>query len=194
MRVKATELLCRISLCGVLAAAGAGCEREQRPLGAASGASLGAPEYTVVANISSPPGLSTVSDVAPKLAKAELSPEELYVKNCSACHQVSGAGVPGVFPPLVNSPYVLSDNTDRMASIMLYGLAGPIHVLGTQYVSAMAPLGATLSDDELAKVATYVRASWGNKAAPVAPSVFAEMRKKWGTHGPFNIQELGEEK
>ena len=181
-------------LLGCLAAATLACEREQRQIGAAPGASMGSPEYSVVASLSSPPGLSTVSDVAPKLAKADLSGEELYLKNCSACHQVTGAGIPGVFPPLVNSPYVLSDNTERMASIMLYGLAGPIHVLGTQYVSAMAPLGAVMTDEELSKTANYVRSSWGNKAPAIPPSVYAEMRKKWGTRGPFNIQELGEEK
>jgi len=65
--------------------------------------------------------------------------------------------------------------------------------LGTTYASAMAGLGAQFNDEELAAIATYIRSSWSNSAGPVGAEVLAEMRKKWGTRGPFNIQELGEE-
>ena len=122
--------------------------------------------------------------------------EALYQANCIACHQATGQGIPGAFPPLVNSPYVLSDNKDRMAAIMLYGLMGPINVLGTTYSGVMTAVGMTakLSNEELAGIANYVRTSWGNKADSVDPAVFESARTKYGARGPFNIQELGEEK
>ena len=81
-----------------------------------------------------------------------------------------------------------------MASIKQYGHSVPINVLGTTYQSAMAPLGAQFKDEELAAIATHVRTSWSNKAGPVDAKVFAAMRQKWGSRGPFAIAELGEEK
>ena len=127
------------------------------------------------------------------MSSLSLGGRRYFKTNCSACHQVTGAGIPGVFPPLDASAYVTGDNLDRLASIMIYGLVGPIKVNGQQYNSAMAGLGATLKDEELAKIATYIRGAWSNKAGEVEPSVFAAMRTKWGARGPFAITELGEE-
>lgn len=115
----------------------------------------------------------------------------LFVKHCSACHQVTGTGIPGAFPPLDGSLYVTSDNTSRLAAIMLYGLQGPITVKGMTYSGLMTPFRSTLKDDELAAIATHIRNSWSNKADPVKPELFAEIRKKWGERAQFTIQELG---
>ncbi len=170
-----------------------GCERENFDIGARRGPLPGSPQYAAVSSVTAAPGLTYIEDVLPKKTGGAIDASALFVKNCSACHQATGLGIPGAFPPLDGSPYVLSDKTDRMASIMLYGLMGPIKVKGTQYVNVMAALGGSMSDEELAAVATYVRSSWSNKAGPLQPIVFADMRKKWGTRGPLNIQELGEE-
>lgn len=171
-----------------------GCERRSQDFGGVE-----TPENSPAYSSSETPSAATeiaavnVASVAPKIA-GELDGKALFAANCSACHQIGGTGVPGAFPPLVNSPYVIGDNVQRMASIMLYGLQGPINVLGTTYNSVMAPLGATLKDDELAAIATYVRSAWGNAASPVSADVFAELRQKWGTRSMFQISELGEEK
>lgn len=171
------------------------CERESRPAGGASSSPLGSPEYTNAASVSAVKSVSYVTAVAPrpKGAPVAIDPAALYTQNCAACHQATGQGVPAVFPPLAKSPYVIGENVERMASIMLYGLIGPIKVLGQDYNSAMVGLGGTLSDEQLSAIAGYVRSNWGNEASPVGPEVFAAMREKWGTRGPFNIQELGEE-
>ena len=168
------------------------CDRQSREI-TGKAPQQGTPEYQAAANIYTVPGKANLKELDPT---ANLGPDgkALYTKNCSACHQLNGLGVPGAFPPLDGSEYVLSDKTDRMASIMLYGLLGPITVKGTQFASAMAPLGGTLTDEELAAVATYVRSAWSNKAGAVEAKVFTEMRSKWGARGPFNITELGEEK
>lgn len=169
------------------------CERKSEKIGQKENAPMGQPAYEGEANkFQSPGDASVLASVAiPK--EGELNGEALYQKNCGACHQVGGTGVPGAFPPLDGSPYVIGDNVERMAAIMVYGLMGPIEVLGTTYNSAMAPLGS-LKDDELAAIATYVRSAWSNSAAPVDASVFASVRQKWGTRAMFSIQELGEEK
>lgn len=171
-----------------------GCHRDEDPIGGKANAPMSTPAYTVGSEAKNygVPRAAYVADVMPQPAGA-IDGAKLYAATCAACHQVTGAGVPGAFPPLDGSPYVTSAKTDRMASIMLYGLSGPINVKGTVYQSAMPPQGQ-LKDAELAAIATYVRSSWSNKAEPVDAAVFAEMRKKWGARGPFNINELGEEK
>ena len=110
--------------------------------------------------------------------------------NCAACHQVTGQGVPGAFPPLAPSEYVTGDNVERLAAIMIYGLMGPIEVNGVTYNSVMAPLGATLGDEELAAIGTYIRSNWGNSSSPVGADVFAGTRTKYGARGPFQITEF----
>lgn len=169
------------------------CDRVPEPIGAAPRAPDGSPKYTVeLSSVSAVSRESHIVEVAPKIGGG-LDGAKLYATNCSACHQINGQGVPGAFPPLDGSEYVLSDKVDRMASIMIYGLVGPITVKGQNYASAMAPLGATLKDDELAAIATYVRSAWSNKAGAVEATTFTEMRSKWGTRAPFTIEELGAE-
>ena len=46
-----------------------------------------------------------------------------YMLICIACHQATGMGLPAVFPPLTNSPYV-AGSADRLAAIILKGNAG----------------------------------------------------------------------
>lgn len=156
---------------------------------------IGAPVYGVEEQVALTSRVSHIEEIAPILAgDGVLDGAALYIKSCGACHQPTGAGLPAVFPPLDKSPYVVGDNVERLASIMLYGLVGPVNVLGTTYSSAMMGLGAQFNDQELAAIGTHVRASWSNKAGPVEAKLFADMRAKWGSRGPFTIQELGEEK
>ena len=79
----------------------------------------------------------------------------------------------GNFPPLNKSRFVVGDNVQRMASIMLYGLSGPLVVRGETYGTVpMVGLGGSLSDDELAAIGTYVRSAWDNEAGPLEPELF----------------------
>lgn len=187
IRIVAAAILLVVVVC-------AACERKPRQIGAPQSGSP-APVSSVSADAAAAAQSAHVVYAAPSAAvKAVLNAQELYVKNCAACHQVNGQGIPPVFPPLAASSYVVGANVERLASIMLYGLIGPVHVNGVLYNGAMVGLGPVLSDEELSAIATYVRTSWLNKTEPVDPGVFAEMRKKWGSRGPFLISELGEDK
>jgi len=170
------------------------CERNKTPVGGKASAPISQPAYdeSAVAQTNLLPGLSNVSEVSPSQPPAALDGAALFAANCAACHQVSGQGVPNAFPPLDASPYVTGDNVERMAAIIIYGLQGPIKVLGKDYNSVMAPLGR-LGDKELAAIATYIRSAWSNKAGAVDAKVFEEVRTKYGTRGMFQISELGEE-
>jgi mono/diheme cytochrome c family protein len=150
------------------------------------------PPYTAVANDESIQTTTIVKAVLPE-GEEVLDGQALFAANCSACHQLTGSGVPGAFPPLNKSPYVISDKTDRMAAIILYGLQGEIEVLGSTYNGVMAPLGGTLNDKKIAAIMTYIRSAWDNKAGPVTPDVVTGVRTKWGTRSMFKIEELGKE-
>jgi mono/diheme cytochrome c family protein len=90
--------------------------------------------------------------------------ERLYQNNCQGCHQQSGRGVPGAFPPVVGSPWV-TGAPETLVRILLHGLQGPVEVAGTTYNGAMPPWKEVLKDEEIAAVATYLR-QWSPNAAP----------------------------
>ena len=96
---------------------------------------------------------------------------DLYLKNCFACHQMRGQGIPGVFPPLAGSDYLLAD-IDRAIRILCEGLNGEITVNARRYAGVMPP--AILQDEEVASVLNYVLRNWGN----AGPEVTSEQVKK----------------
>lgn len=102
--------------------------------------------------------------------------QELYAR-CATCHMATGEGVPGAFPPLAGSEWVTGP-VSRPIAILLHGLQGEITVKGTTYNSMMMAYGtgAPMTDDEVAAVLTYVRASFGNTAAAVTAEEVAKVR------------------
>ena len=117
--------------------------------------------------------------------------EKVFQLTCMACHQVNGQGLPPSFPPLAESKW-LAQNPQFLARIVLYGLQGPITVKGTEFNFIMAPLGAALSDEQIAHALTYVRQEWGNSASAVDPAVVTTARAETGDRGPWTIEELAE--
>lgn len=109
--------------------------------------------------------------------------KQLYAALCVACHQASGKGLPGVFPPLDGSEWVLGDER-IVANILLHGIAGEITVAGVSYQGAM-PAFKQLADAELAAVASHVRSQWSNQAAPITAELFAKERQASTRTTPF---------
>ena len=90
----------------------------------------------------------------------------IYAANCAACHQATGKGVPGSFPPLDGSKIVNGPKEGQIA-IVLHGKPG----------TAMPPW-TQLSDIDIAAVITYTRNSWSNKTGEaVQPSDIKGARK-----------------
>jgi len=117
---------------------------------------------------------------------AELSPHDrgkkIFAANCQTCHQATGEGVPGQYPPLAGSEFT-NGGSRRMAMIVLKGLQGPVKVKGQQYGSAvMQPWDKTLNDQKIADVMTYERSEWGNQASPVTAEQIAALRKELASH------------
>lgn len=90
----------------------------------------------------------------------------VYKNVCMACHQQTGLGVPGAFPPLAGSEWVNGD-PKVIAKMVLKGIQGPIKVKGNDYNGVMPAFESQLNDGEIAAVANYIRNEWGNKATEV---------------------------
>ena len=117
----------------------------------------------------------TLADLAGPAPGATADGKQLFTAHCVACHQATGKGLAGVFPPLDASEWVTGD-TRTLANILLHGINGEIEVAGVAYQGAM-PAFQQLSDAELAALGTYIRSSWSNKADALQADLFAQERK-----------------
>ncbi|MGB3398995.1 MAG: cytochrome c [Candidatus Deferrimicrobiaceae bacterium] len=97
---------------------------------------------------------------APALAKVDGA--GVY-RRCFGCHQSTGGGIAGVFPPLAGHAGKLAAvERSYPIQVVLFGLKGEIEVEGKKYNGVMTALGSQLNDEEIAAVLNYVLASWGN--------------------------------
>lgn len=112
---------------------------------------------------------------------------------CNTCHQPTGLGIPGIYPPLAGSEWV-NGTQDRMIRIVLTGLKGPITVKGKQFGAAVMPAFGphqfNWSDDKIADVISYVRQAWGNHGGPVTPEQVSAIRQQIGDHAEWTEPEL----
>ena len=96
--------------------------------------------------------------------------EGVYQKNCVACHQINGEGLPPIFPALAGSDIVMFDK-NRNVEILMEGVQG----------AAMQSFANQLSEVDMAAVITYTRQAWGNAengdGEYVVPSDIVEYKK-----------------
>ena len=100
--------------------------------------------------------------------------KKVYNQVCVACHQATGLGIPGAFPPLAKSDY-LNKDVNRSIKGVVKGLKGPIVVNGQKFNAEMP--AQNLSDQQIADAMTYVYASWGNNKTVVTPAMVKAQRK-----------------
>ncbi|MGP1629067.1 MAG: c-type cytochrome [Giesbergeria sp.] len=128
----------------------------------------------------------TVADLSgpvPAAPGAAVDGKALFAAHCAACHQATGKGLPGVFPPLDGSEWVHGEPR-VLANILLHGIEGEIEVEGATYKGSM-PSFQQLADSELAGLASYIRSSWSNKGEAVKPDLFEHERKASQRTKPF---------
>jgi len=115
------------------------------------------------------------------LGEAQARGEAVYNANCAACHQPTGLGLPGAFPPLAESDF-LTGNRQDVLRFALFGVSGAITVNGVDYNGVMPSMGY-LADQELADAVTYVFTSWGNSLSAVSVEEVAAIRAELGEAG-----------
>ncbi len=108
----------------------------------------------------------TVSEADPLKAAIHRG-QVVYAKKCAVCHQLSGEGVPPIFPALKDNDMAtgsVDDNIDRVMN----GKPG----------TAMQAFKQQLNDQQIADVITYERNAWGNDTGDlIKPSQIAAARK-----------------
>ena len=94
--------------------------------------------------------------------------EKVYLANCAACHQPTGAGMPPVFPALTGSPVATGPKAAHIDIVMNGGKKNP----------AMPAWAKVLNDVDIAAVITYERNALGNKTGDaVQPAEIKALRK-----------------
>ena len=113
--------------------------------------------------------------VSTPMSMPELMAEggRVYSGICSNCHQLDGKGLPGVFPPLAHSDFLMADK-QRALGVLMHGLKGKVVVNGQTFDSEMPQF--PLTDAEIAGALTYVRNSWGNKGESVSVAEVSALR------------------
>jgi mono/diheme cytochrome c family protein len=102
--------------------------------------------------------------------------KQIYEQTCLPCHQADAGGVPGMTPPLRKSPYVQGAPA-RLIGIVLQGLTNGVEIDGDTYTNPMPPFGATLKDEDIADVLSYLRSHFGNRAGPISKPQVSRIRQ-----------------
>lgn len=116
--------------------------------------------------------LTAADDLAARQARGKTA-----FATCIACHGADGKGLPTnppMAPSLVGSK-LATGPAEITTAILLKGIAKT----DAKYLGIMAPLGATMNDEQIADVLTYIRTSFGNTAAPVAVADVKTWREKY---------------
>lgn len=110
---------------------------------------------------------------------------------CGGCHQGSGMGLPGQYPPLAGSEWVLG-GTERLIRVVQHGLTGQVTVKGQNFnfPGGMQGFGAAMSAGDLANVLTYIRNTWGNEAHMVTKEMVEKVRAEEKRATQWTMAEL----
>lgn len=102
----------------------------------------------------------TSPDNSTKFEQYFIQGEQLYILHCSNCHQKNGRGLGLIYPPLDTSDY-MQNHLEEVLCLMRNGKSGELLVNGKSFNQAM-PGVQTLSDLEIAEIATYIYNSWSH--------------------------------
>tara|TARA_R110002096_G_scaffold46589_10_gene124311 strand:+ start:440 stop:1183 length:744 start_codon:yes stop_codon:yes gene_type:complete len=156
-----------------MAAAPAPAESAAPATGASDPASQDTPAPTEAAAPAATPA-SGGGEIDP----AQMQLGQAAFATCAACHGPDGTGLKAgpmlMAPSMVGSESLLGD-PDVPLLIVLKGIAKE----DMKFMGMMMPLGAALSDEQLAGVLTFTRNSWGNSARAVTVEEAAAARAKY---------------
>ena len=110
---------------------------------------------------------SHANPAAAPAAAGALKGKAAFEANCAACHQATGKGLPGAFPPLAGSDWLKGKKPSQVAEVVLKGLHGPVVVNGVTYNNVMPPQSG-INDADIAAIVTYVLNQWGNPGGSIS--------------------------
>ena len=101
--------------------------------------------------------------------------QAVYVQSCLLCHQKDGSGVPGMQPPLIDNAAVMGDPS-HLIEVVLRGVGSSETAFpGSGDYSMVMPSAATLTDEQISQVLTYIRQAFADEA-PIKPEEVAAVR------------------
>ena len=117
-------------------------------------------------------------------SRAINSGAQIFEARCSSCHQGNAVGVRAAVPPLEGSAFV-SAAPEVVVQILLHGIDGPIAVSGREFNGHMPSFASVLSDEELARVASHVRRTWGGATRDIDPAFVTAQRARFADRGAW---------
>jgi mono/diheme cytochrome c family protein len=135
----------------------------------ADGGELAARAAAVLARVAWPgkPGVATVTPLTTDEQQRYDAGQELYRNTCQSCHQPDGRGQDRLAPTLIDSEWALGPS-EIPVRILLHGKEGSFGL--------MPPIGAALTDEQVAAVLTYIRREWGHTGTPVTAAMVKAVR------------------
>ena len=91
----------------------------------------------------------------------------IYMAQCASCHGAQGKGAAPYYPPLAGNQSIQMQSAVNPIRMVLNGGYPPGTAQNPQPYG-MPPFAQNLTDDEVAAVVTYIRASWGNRGAAIS--------------------------
>lgn len=119
----------------------------------------------------------------------------VYMQTCMACHQPTGLGIPGAFPPFDGSEWVVGD-PKRLVALVIKGYQGPITVKGQAFNNILIAVDTQFpqlkENGKLADVLNYIRTAWSNKAdAAITPDFVQKVRDEFKDRtAPWNAEDI----
>ena len=121
----------------------------------------------IVTYLKSIPGADHAATPLPAEDPAMQAGAAIYRDQCSACHALNGRGIPQLFPSIVESSMVRSDDATSLIRIVLRG-ARSVATAAEPTSPGMPSYGWQLDDAQVAAVLTYMRNTWGAAAPAVS--------------------------
>lgn len=105
----------------------------------------------------------------------------VYGTHCVACHQATGQGIPGAFPPLADHAVDVyaAGGREYLMDVLLFGLQGSITVNGMTY-NGLMPAWQQLSDDDIADVINHTLTAWDTPPDDFVPYQAADIESQRG--------------
>jgi mono/diheme cytochrome c family protein len=116
------------------------------------------------------PGAPRANSELPNAPASAHLGARIYEGNCAACHQQTGTGIPGVYPPLAGSPVVTGDPAELALWVIRGQRPGSMPV--GRFPTQMLQFG-WMKPADAAALFTYLRSNFGNSAPSVDAATVA---------------------
>lgn len=118
---------------------------------------------------------------------------QLFRTICSACHGADGKGIENLAPPLKGSEYI-DGSMHRLASIILHGLSGPVHVGGKLYQLNTEMPGlinnSSISDQDIVDIIRFTQNAFAKEGKNISIDEVKKLRSQKPAGGGLFTEKI----